>query len=44
MESDLIKNEDETRKFIEKILLPLKNDEVYITVLTARKKYCPTIL
>ncbi len=39
----LIKNEDETRKFIEKVLQPLKNDEVYITVLTARKKYCSTI-
>lgn len=39
----LMKNEDETRKFIEKVLQPLKNDEVYITVLAARKKYCSTI-
>ena len=39
----LMKNEEETKKFIEKVLQPLKNDEVYIAVLTARKKYCPTI-
>jgi len=39
----LIKNEEETKRFIEKVLQPLQNDEVYITVLTARKKYCPTI-
>jgi len=39
----LIKDEEETKRFIEKVLQPLKNDEVYITVLTARKKYCPTI-
>jgi len=43
MISDLIKDEDETRKFLNKVLLPLENDEVYIIVLTARKKYCPTI-
>ncbi len=40
---NLIKNEDETKHFIEKVLQPLNNDEVYIVVLTARKKYCPTI-
>jgi len=39
----LIKDENETRRFIEKVLQPLQNDEVYIAVLTARKKYCPTI-
>ena len=39
----LIKDEEETKRFIEKVLQPLKDDEVYITVLTARKKYCPTI-
>lgn len=39
----LIKNEDETKHFIEKVLQPLNNDEVYIVILTARKKYCPTI-
>jgi len=39
----LIKNEEETKKFIEKVLQPLQNDEVYIAVLAARKKYCPTI-
>ncbi len=39
----ILKDEDEARKFIEKVLLPLKNDEVYIAVLTARKKYRKTI-
>lgn len=39
----LMKNEDETKKFIEKVLQPLEDDEVYITVLTARKKYCSNI-
>lgn len=39
----LIKNEEETKHFIETVLQPLKNDEVYIVILTARKKYCPTI-
>lgn len=39
----LIKNEEETKHFIEKVLKPLNNDEVYIVVLTVRKKYCPTI-
>ncbi len=39
----LMKNEEETKKFIEKVLQPLNNDEVYIAVLTARKKYCSTI-
>ncbi len=39
----LIKNEEETKHFIEKVLQPLNNDEVYIVVLNARKKYCPTI-
>lgn len=43
MEYNLIKDESETRKFIETVLQPLHNDEVYIVVLTARKKYCPTI-
>jgi len=39
----LMKNEEETKHFIERVLHPLKDDEVYIVVLTARKKYCPTI-
>lgn len=39
----LIKDEEETKRFIEKVLQPLNNDEVYIIVLTARKKYCSTI-
>lgn len=39
----LIRNEEETRKFIEKVLKPLKNDEVYMAVLNARKKYYPPI-
>lgn len=39
----LMKNEEECKHFIEKVLQPLENDEVYVTVLTARKKYCPTI-
>ncbi len=40
---NLIVNDEETRKFIEKVLLPLENDEVYLAVLTTRKKYCSTI-
>ena len=39
----LIKDENEIRIFIENVLPPLEHDEVYIVVLTARKKYCPTI-
>lgn len=42
-EYSLLKNEEETKRFVEKVLQPLKNDEVYITVLTARKKYCEVI-
>jgi hypothetical protein len=41
--NNLIVNEEETRKFIEKVLLQLENDEVYLAVLTTRKKYCSTI-
>lgn len=39
----MIKDENQIREFIKVILLPLKDDEVYIVVLNARKKYCPTI-
>ena len=39
----ILANENETRRFIERVLQSLKDDEVYITVLTARKKYCDTI-
>jgi len=39
----LIKDETETLNFISKVLKPLIDDEVYITLLCARKKYCPTI-
>lgn len=39
----LLKDEEETKKFINTVLQPLKDDEVYIAVLTARKKYCETI-
>lgn len=42
-EYSILKDEEEAKRFIEKVLQPLKDDEVYITVLTARKKYCSTI-
>ncbi len=43
MSSSLLVDEEETKRFITRVLLPLENDEVYITVLTARKKYCHAI-
>lgn len=43
MVSDLIKDETITRKFLNTVLKPLKNDEVYVTLIAARKKYCPTM-
>lgn len=43
MSDTLFKNEEESKKFIKKVLQSLNNDEVYIMVLTARKKYCSTI-
>lgn len=39
----LIKDEQETINFIHKVIKPLENDEVYLTLLCARKKYCNTI-
>ena len=42
MES-LIYNEDEIRRFITKVIKPLEDDEVYILLLTARKKYSDSI-
>ncbi len=39
----ILKDEEETKKFINTVLQPLKDDEVYIAVLVARKKYCETI-
>ena len=33
----------ETREFVEKILRKLENDEVYILLLNARKKWCPDL-
>ncbi len=39
----LLKDEQSTRKFIEKVLVPLERDEVFIMVLTARKKYCSNL-
>ena len=39
----LLKDEQSTREFIEKVLVPLEKDEVFIMVLTARKKYCADI-
>ncbi len=39
----LIENETETINFINKVIKPLENDEVYLTLLCARKKYCASI-
>lgn len=39
----LIKDEQETINFIHKVIKLLENDEVYLTLLCARKKYCDTI-
>ncbi len=39
----LIKDETETINFINKALKPLVDDEVYLTLLNARKKYCSDI-
>jgi hypothetical protein len=39
----MIYNEKLTRDFIETVLRPLENDEVYLLLLGARKKYCETL-
>lgn len=39
--TDLIYNINETKDFIERILLKLEDDEVYVLLLNTRKKYCP---
>lgn len=39
----LIYDEDEIRRFITNVLKPLEDDEVYILLLTARKKYSSVI-
>ncbi len=38
---NLIYNINETKDFIERILLNLEDDEVYVLLLNTRKKYCP---
>lgn len=39
----LIENETETINFINRVIKPLEDDEVYLTLLCARKKYCTLI-
>jgi hypothetical protein len=39
----LIHDLTETKEFIEKILMKLQDDEVYILLLNARKKWCPEL-
>ena len=41
--SGLIHDLDETREFVERILMKLQDDEVYILLLNARKKWCPAL-
>jgi hypothetical protein len=41
--SGLIHDLAETKEFIERILLKLQDDEVYILLLNARKKWCPDL-
>lgn len=42
--SDLIYDLTETKNFIERVLMKLEDDEVYILLLNTRKKYCPVEL
>lgn len=42
MES-LIYDENEVKEFIDKVLMPLEDDEVYLLLLVARKKWCKSI-
>lgn len=39
----LIENEKAIESFLNKVLKPLENDEVYVMLLCARKKYCENI-
>ena len=39
LKSDLVVNLDNLKKFVDTLCLPLKDDEVYIAMLVARKKY-----
>lgn len=39
--TDLVYNFVEVKDFVERVLTRLENDEVYILLLNARKKYCP---
>ena len=41
--SGLIHDLAETREFVERILMKLQDDEVYILLLNARKKWCPAL-
>jgi len=41
MTMSLIYDIGEIKDFLNNVLVPLKDDEVYILVLTTRKKYCP---
>ncbi len=41
--TSLIHDLEETREFIERILMKLQDDEVYILLLNARKKWCPEL-
>lgn len=40
----LIYNIEEVKDFINRVLVPLEDDEVFILLLNTRKKYCPTEL
>ena len=42
-QENLICNLDETKEFIKRVLKPLEDDEVYILLLNARKKWCPEL-
>lgn len=41
--SDLIYDLAETKEFLERVLVKLEDDEVYILLLNARKKWCPEL-
>ena len=41
--SDLVYDLVETKNFVERILMHLEDDEVYILLLNARKKWCPEL-
>lgn len=41
--NSLIHDLEETKKFVEKVLMKLEDDEVYILLLNARKKWCPEL-